>query len=405
MTSVTRMTDGRIIALVGTGHMVSHFLQLALPPLFPLIRAEFDVSWIALGVVISVFYTASGIGQTASGFLVDRLGARPVLLSGMSLFAVAIALQGASPTYWTMLPIAALGGLGNSVFHPADYAILNASVSRGRLARAYSVHALSGNIGWVAAPIVVGGVSGLLGWRAALVTAGGLGLAVAVVVARGTRALARHADLAGRASDAPFLADVRLLLATPILVAFAFFALLATSLVGVQTFGVSAMVSIYAIPIAFATGALTAYLLGNAVGILAGGLMADRTSRHDMVAVTGMLAAAALMLVVASGGLPPTLLAVVLAAAGFALGITAPSRDMLVRATTPAGASGKVFGFVYSGLDLGSLIAPLIYGWLLDHGEPRAIFVTSAALMVVTIATVVQVRRRSLPGPVPATRT
>src|SRR5262245_59162970 len=398
MTSVTRMTDGRIIALVGTGHMVSHFLQLVLPPLFPLIRAEFDVSWIALGVVISVFYTASGIGQTASGFLVDRLGARPVLLGGMSLFAVAIALQGASPTYWMMLPIAALGGLGNSVFHPADYAILNASVTRGRLARAYSVHALSGNIGWAAAPVVVGAVSGLLGWRAALVTAGGLGLAVAVVVAG-------HADLAGRASDAPFLADVRLLLATPILGAFAYFALLATSLVGVQTFGVPAMVSIYAVPVAFATGALTAYLLGNAVGILAGGLMADRTSRHDMVAVTGCLAAAALMLVVASGGLPPALLAVVLAAAGFALGITAPSRDMLVRATTPAGASGKVFGFVYSGLDLGSLISPLIYGWLLDHGEPRAIFVTSSALMVVTIATVVQVRRRSLPSPVPATRT
>ena len=182
-------------------------------------------------------------------------------------------------------------------------------------------------------------------------------------------------------------------MATPILVAFAYFALLATSVIGLQTFSVSAMVKIYEAPLAFATGALTAFLLGGAAGILVGGSLADRTSRHDIVAGSGMFLGAAATLAIASTAPPLALLPVVIALAGFCLGATSPSRDMLVRAATRPGASGKVYGFVYSGLDLGSSLTPLLFGWLLDRGEPRMVIVASAAFMLLTIATVVQVRR------------
>jgi MFS family permease len=393
------MGDFRIIAFICSAHMTSHFLQLALPPLFPVLRDAFGVPYVALGLVMTVFYTASGVGQTVSGFLVDRWGARRMLLGGMAVFAGSTALFGCAPNFWMLLPVAALAGLGNSVFHPADYAIFNASVSSGRLARAYSVHGILGTLGWVLGPIVVVSVEHVAGWRTALVAAGGLGLAATLVVALQTRPLAGHHELAGRAATQPLASDVRVLLSRPILAAFAYFTLLSTALVGIQTFGVSAMVSVYEVPIALATGALTGFYLGNAAGVLTGGVLADRTRRHDVVAASGMLGAAVLTLVVGTGGIATALLTAVMAVAGVCLGVSAPSRDVLVRAATPRGASGKVFGFVYSGLDLGSLAGPPVYGWLLDRGEPRAMFAVITVLMLVTIATVVQVRRHGLHAP------
>lgn len=397
------MSDVRVITLIGSAHMVSHFMQLVLPPLFPLLRAEFQVTWVALGLVSSVFYGVSGVAQTIAGFLVDHLGARRVLLAGMVLLSGAMALAALAPSYWALLLVAAVAGLGNSVFHPADYSILNASVSPRRVARAYSVHAISGNLGWVLAPAVVGPVAAVAGWRAALLVAGGLGLAATAAVAAQTRGLgtagpARPATAA--ASD--LRGQIAVLTATPILMAFGYFALLTTSTTGIQTFSVPALGAIYQAPLALATGALTLYLLGNATGILAGGFLADRVTRHDLVAAGGVLGAAALMVVLATGSLPLSLLSVIMPATGFSMGITAPSRDMLVRAATPRGASGRVFGFVYSGLDLGSLIAPPVYGWLLDRGEPRLMFLVVAGVMLAMIVTVIQVRRQVAPRPAPA---
>jgi MFS transporter, FSR family, fosmidomycin resistance protein len=386
------------MALIGAAHFVSHFFQLALPPLFPVLRDEFGVGYVALGVIMTAFYGASGIGQAVAGFLVDRLGARRVLLAGMSLLAGGIALGGLSPSYWTLVPIALLAGLGNSVFHPADYAIFNASLDPGRLGRAYGVHSICGNLGWAAAPVVIVGLGAAFGWRMALFIVGGLGLIATLLLAWGTTSLVDHRQrVIGRADVPDFISDIRLLLAPPILIAFAYFALLAMSLIGIQTFSVSAMVAIYAAPLALATGALTAFLLGSSAGTAVGGVLADRTQRHDRVAAAGMLAAAALTLLVASAAPRIALLPAIMALAGFALGVTTPSRDMLVRAATPVSASGKVYGFVYSGLDLGSLFTPLVFGWLLDRGEPRAVFMASAVLMLVTIITVVQVRRQSTP--------
>jgi MFS family permease len=195
---------------------------------------------------------------------------------------------------------------------------------------------------------------------------------------------------------------VRLLLTAPILSAFAYFAFIATALIGVQTFGVTTLMRIYDTPLALATGALTAFLVGGASGILAGGLLADRTRRHDVVAVAGLVSGAGLMMLLATGALAPPLLPVVLGLAGLCHGATGPSRDMLVRAATPAGASGKVFGFVYSGLDLGSCLTPLAFGWLLDRGDPRMLFVAVGLLMLMTIGTVLQVRRSARPAAVGA---
>lgn len=393
--------DARVIGLVGSAHLTSHFFHLALPPLFPVLKSEFGVPYLALGLLVSVFYAASGIGQTIAGFLVDRFGAPRVLLGGMSLLAGATGLAALAPSYWALIPVALLAGLGNSVFHPADYAILNASVDSRRLGRAYSIHSISGNLGWALAPVFIIGLTGMFGWRVALVAAACAGLTVVLLLASQKHAFADHrAPAGGRLASAPMgLADdARLLLAAPLLIAFAYFALLATAQVGLQTFMVSALVALYQAPLALATGALTGFLLGSSAGILVGGVLADRTQRHDLVAAGGMLLAATVTLTVAGSLPPPALLAVVTLLAGFCLGATSPSRDMLVRAATPTGASGKVFGFVYSGLDLGSSLTPLVFGWLLDRGEPRAVFVVAAGLMVATIATVVQLRRQPTPA-------
>jgi MFS family permease len=279
--------------------------------------------------------------------------------------------------------------------------MLNSAVSARRIARAYSIHSLSGNAGWILAPIVVGTVTHVAGWRPALLTAAGLALLGTLVLATQTRGLGAPAP-APAARRSGVVADLRVLLAVPILMAFAYFALLTGSMMGIQNFAVPALGLIYHAPLTLATGALTVYLIGNACGILVGGFLADRATRHDLVAVAGVTMAATLTLVLGSGSLPLSTIAVAMAAMGFSMGITAPSRDMLVRAATPRGSSGKVFGFVYSGLDLGSLVAPPVYGWLLDHGQPRSMFVVIAAVMGVMILTVVQVRRRVVPATAPA---
>jgi MFS family permease len=390
--------DVRIIGLVGSAHFFSHFFQLALPPLFPVLKDALGVPYVALGFMMSLMYAASGIGQTISGFLVDRFGAARVLVSGMALFAGAVAAAGLAPSYWALLPIAVLAGLGNSVFHPADYSIFNASVDPRRLGRAYSVHSICGNLGWTVAPAVIVTVASHTSWRIALLAVGGAGVLAALLLATQAGTLASDGKAtAGREAEAPggLAADIRLLMVAPVLAAFAYFTLLATSLIGIQTFSVTALVALYDAPLALATGALTAFLLGSSGGVLLGGFLADHTRRHDLVAGSGMLAGAALALVLATGVLGLAALPLVMALTGFALGVTSPSRDMLVRQATPRGASGKVYGFVYSGLDLGSSLTPLFFGWLLDRGQPRGVFVVSAVFMVLTITTVLQVRRHA----------
>jgi FSR family fosmidomycin resistance protein-like MFS transporter len=389
--------DARLILLVAGGHGASHFFQLVLPPLFPVLRDALGVSYVALGLLITVFYAASGVGQVAAGFLVDRVGARPVLLAGLGVLAGAIGAAGLVPSYGWLLPVAALAGLGNCVFHPADYAILNARVEPRRLGRAYSAHSVVGSLGWVAAPAVVVPLAAGFGWRAALVTVGVAGLALTAFLAVQSELRGEERGARARPAAASWRGDVRLLLAAPILMAFAYFTLLSAALGSLQSFSVTALVALFDVPLGLASGALTAFLLGNAGGTLAGGLVADRAHRHDLVAVAGLGLAAAFMVVLGTRAVGPAWLPGLMAVTGAFLGATQPSRDLLVRGAAPRGATGKVFGFVYSGLDVGSVLMPPVNGWLLDHGEPGAIFLAAAGLIVLTSLTVLEVRRRTVP--------
>ncbi|HEX6979365.1 MAG TPA: MFS transporter [Alphaproteobacteria bacterium] len=387
--------DAWIIGLVSVAHGLSHFFQLVLPPLFPFLHKEFDVSYATLGLMMMVFYTVSGVAQTGAGFLVDRYGARRILLVGLALFALVVALIGLSPTFWLLFPLAALAGIGNSVFHPADFAILNASITKGWLGRAYGAHSIAGNIGWALAPIATVGLATTFGWRSALIILGCVGLAaVAFMALRIELTVAHRPARTDRSLGTPTIGEsLRLFMALPILTCFAYFTLLAMSLVGLQTFAIPAMIKLYDTSLDVAATSLTGFLLGGSVGILVGSVLADRTNRHHLVAVVGILVAAIAVGIIATGAIPAIAVLAVISLAGFAMGITLPSRDMLVRQSTPAGASGKVYGFVYSGLDLGSALTPFLFGWLLDHNLPRALYLVVVGTLALSIVTVLNMRR------------
>jgi MFS family permease len=394
--TTTLKADAKVIGLVGLAHGLSHFFQLVLPPLFPLVKDEFGVSYAALGAVTAVFYTVSGIAQTAAGFLVDRFGARRILLAGMALVAAGAILSGLAPSFAWLVAAAVVGGLGNSVFHPADFALLNAKVTPARLGHAFSVHGIVGNVGWILAPVFVFPIAQSHGWRAAVIAAGVLGVAALALLATqrdlgGTRVRPRAA-----AQGAGGLrADVALLASWSILTCFAFFALYATTLIGFQTFATTALTQLYQVPLAFATTGLTGFLLGGAAGILAGGFVAANTDRHTAVTVAGMLVPAVLALVLASGAVPVASLVAVMTVAGVGIGVTGPSRDILVRKIAPEHARGKVYGFVYSGLVVGGLVGPLLFGWFLDRQQPGWVFAGAALIMLAAIPTVLGVGRRA----------
>jgi len=384
--------DAKVIGIVGIAHGLSHFFQLVLPPLFPLLKAEFGTSYTTLGALVSVFYLASGACQFGAGFAVDRYGAQPVLLGGIGLLAGSALLAGFVPGVYWLFPLVALMGLGNGVFHPADFAVLNANVSPKRLGHAYSTHGIGGSLGYAIAPVVSFGLGSMLGWRTALVTVGLAGLL-------GLAALASQRDaLRSRAHGAPppqhtLAGSLELFRQTPILLCFAYFCVLTIATIGVQTFAGTGLNAAYGVPLAVATSAITAYLLGSTTGILAGGFLAAHTRRHDRVAACGLAAGGSLMLLVAGvPALAPWAIPI-FALTGFSLGATGPSRDMIVRNATPPGASGRVYGFVYSGLDLGATLSPVAMGLLLDHGSARVVFAAIGCFLFVAIATVVQVRR------------
>jgi len=397
--------DVKVMGLVGSAHFFSHFFQLVLPPLFPILHVQFGVSWTELGLLMTLFYAASGLMQTPAGFLVDRFGARTVLIAGLAVLSGAVAALGLAPGYAAMLPLVVLAGIGNSVFHPADLAILTARVSEGRLGRGYGVHALMGNLGWAAAPAAVIALAHLFDWRTALVALGVLGLVAAGLLATQAETLGqvqRRAQAAagglketGRMALAPLISG-------PVIACFLYFAFLAMALIGVQTFSATAMVQVYGVELPFATAMLTGFLVASAAGVAVGAVLADRTRRHDVVAISGMLAASVSMAAVAAAFLPLPGWTAAFVLAGFFSGITTPSRDMLVKAAAPAGSAGRVFGFVYSGLDLGSCAMPLVLGALVDGGHPSAVFVGVCIILVATSFTVVQVRRRTPARAAPA---
>ena len=396
--------DVKVIGLIAVAHGLSHFYQLVVAVLFPLIKDDLGVSYAALGVATAVYYTVSGVCQTLAGFAVDRFGARRVLLTGLALCSLGILLTGLAQSYAMLVVAFLVAGLGNSVFHPADFAILNARVDAKRLGYAFSFHGIGGTLGWALAPVFSYGLSALYGWHAALLVASALGVIMIGLILANSDAVPGVARGRALAAAVPttLREDLRVLMATPVLMCFLFFVLLAAALIGLQNFGVAGLMALYGAPVALASSALTAFLVGGAAGILTGGYVAGRARRHDLVATAGMLTSGCAVLLLASGALSLAFIAPMLALAGFASGLTNPSRDLLVRGATPPGASGKVYGFVYSGLDVGSMATPVIYGWMLDRALAAGVFYAVFAVLLLSVATVLQLpaRNRAAPEPV-----
>ena len=383
--------DVKTISLVALAHGLSHFFQIATAMVFPLIKDDLGVSYVALGGTVALYYTVSGLCQTLAGFMVDRYGARRVLFFGLVLSTLGALIAGLAHSYAMLVAAAVVGGMGNSVFHPCDFSILNARVNQQRLGYAFSGHGIAGYLGYAAAPLYAVVVTAMVGWRGALLGAALLGVIIIVLLAVLRAAIhVEPADGRKPGLEGGLAADIRVLLSLPVLMCFGYFVLVAVPFVAMQNFGIVASMALYGVSAVLASAALTAYLLGGAAGILTGGFIAARTPRHDLVAVCGVAVSAGFMFLIAAAWLPAALLPALCAAAGFATGMTGPSRDLIVRATTPPGSTGKVYGFVYSGLDAGSMVTPMYFGWLLDGGRPAVVFYTVVVAAILTIATVLK---------------
>ena len=371
----------RTLGLISAAHWVSHFHMLVLPMLFPFLKAQLSVGYIQLGFALTVFAVVSGLTQAPIGYLVDHVGARKILLLGLTLGGCALILLGLHLTYPSLIACAVLLGLANSVYHPADYAILSAHMDEARMGRAVSIHTFAGYFGGAVAPAIVAALVTTVGGLGALIVSGAVGPLVALLLMIGgvpDAGAAKQRDAAGAAAKASIITPALILLTV-------FFMLLSLSNAGIGSFGVVALMTGYATSFPTANLALTAFLGAGAAGVLAGGFLADRTTRHGQVAAICFAANAAIVLAIATVTLPDPVLIAAMAAAGFLGGVIAPSRDMLVRRAAPPGAAGRAFGIVSTGFNVGGIISPLLFGWIMDQSAPHWVFGISAAFMVLTV--------------------
>ncbi|NNG21967.1 MFS transporter [Telluria aromaticivorans] len=385
----TLKQDARVIGLVGLAHGTSHFYHLILAALIPWLKPAFNLSYTELGLLMTMFFVVSGIGQALAGFVVDRFGARAVLFFGISMLGVSAVVLSGADSYAGLVAGALIAGAGNAIFHPADYTLLNQRVSAARLAHGFSAHGIVGNIGWAAAPVFLTAIAAVQGWRTALLAAAGLPVAVLVMLVLNRHVLypdpiVRHAKgTQGNTLDFLKLRAVWL--------CFGFFLLTAVALGGIQSFATISLESLYGISHALATSSYTAYMLASALGMVAGGFLGAGSKHHDRTVALAFSAAALLALVLAFGAGPAWMALPLMGLIGLCSGVAGPSRDLMIRAAAPQGATGRVYGVVYSGLDSGLAIGPLLFGLVMDAGQPGWVFAGVALFQALAIATAVGV--------------
>jgi MFS family permease len=371
----------RTLIAISTAHWVSHFHLFVLPMLFPFLKEQLGVGYIELGFALTVFAVVSGLTQAPMGYLGDRIGARKILLIGLTVGGFALIMLGIHLSYAWLIASAVLLGLANSVYHPADYAILSAHMDEARMGRAFSIHTFAGFLGGAVAPAIVAALVATTGGHGALIVAGAVGPAVALLL---LVVGIPDASAADRAVDG--IATPQQNIVTPaIIVLTVFFMLLSLSNAGIGNFGVVALMSGYGSSFSTANIALTAFLGSSAAGVLAGGFLADHTRRHGQVAAVCFALNSAIVLVIAVITLPAVLLTAAMGTAGFLGGVIAPSRDMLVRNAAPPGAAGRAFGIVSTGFNIGGIISPLLFGWIMDQDMPHWVFGASVVFMALTV--------------------
>ena len=392
--------DAAVIGLVGLAHASSHFAHLLLPPLFPVFATEFGLSFSQLGFLMTVFFVISGTGQASAGFLVDKVGARPVLFASFVSFICACLAGYFAQGYWGLMLVAMFAGLGNAPFHPVDFSILNQRVSTHRLGYAFSAHGLSGNLGWALTPVFLLFFTAWQGWRSGYLAAAILYACIlAMLVAKRAHL---KTEVVRRAADAPRGSDVAFLRLPVVWWCFAFFLLSTMTLAVVQNFASPIMQAMHGVSFESATTMITAYMLAGALGMFVGGFVAARMpAATDRVVAGSMGAGAVLIVVAATGWLGGFGSMAMLAATGFAVGIGGPSRDMMIKKATPKGATGRVYGTVYSGLDTGFAIAPLIYGFFMDRALYTATLLLAAVFLALSVVAALGVGKRTNSGTTP----
>ncbi|MDX1432520.1 MAG: MFS transporter [Gammaproteobacteria bacterium] len=393
-----RRGSARVVGLVSAGHFFSHFYMLLLPPLFPFLRDVYGVGFTELGFAITVFSITTGLTQAPIGFLVDRYGARGILIGGLALHALAMALVAAVPVYPALIAFMVLAGLANAVYHPADYSILNACVGKSGIGRAFSIHTFAGYLGGAMAPVTVVLLMNSLGWRAAVALSAAAGIVVVVLLALNASVL----DDAGRDAPGARVAvpggGLKLLFSVPILTGLLFFTGISMAGHGISDFGVSALHLLHQAPHAQAAAVLSAFLFASPVGVLVGGWIADHTRHHDRLAALCFVTMAAMFIPVGLFDLSVQTIVVMFVIAGLANGLVAPSRDMMIRAVTPPGQMGKVFGFVSTGYNVGGVVAPIVFGYVLDHAAPSMLFWLVGVISLATVVTVFATGRHGRAG-------
>lgn len=412
--AIVKRRDWQIISLIGVVHSSSHFFQLVLPTLYLSLANEYGYDFASLGLLASVFFLVSCLGQASSGFVVDRIGPAPVLLFGLSGFVVSGVLIATSTGYGMLVLAAIVGGLGNSIFHPADYYIINHRVSTERLGHAFSTHGFTGYLGWALTPVFMATIIHFTNWRVAAFSAALL-LTFVLLLAWAGRNLLSGKSLKNKiqlssdpvttaplAQPSVYQTLVTLVSQPALWGAFLFFAFTTVGLSAVQNYTIPMLGSVYGIDKILAGTTLSAYMVTAALGMVAGGFLVGTNPNTERTVAVSLILAGLLLVVLASGVVNAPVAILLVGLAGFCAGVSAPSRDMLIRRITPKGSTGTVYGLVYSGMDVGSSLAPIGFGLMLDAGMHQGPWYGAALGFIVAAGLAVWVAKAATAAAVPS---